>query len=666
MFEYILTCYEVYNIVTTILCFYSSVFKYCFHFSDVLKVLKSNSTYTLPSCTIKVKEYYSDLGIIPDGYNNSSPGFSIPESCDISIFEQSLIDFITCSPTSKKFINDYLDGAFAEVDWNASQLENKLKVVCCLKYSTTGVHDLAKKWLNNIKEKFDRVRDQFIFVKIDVLQTYWPQYLASYEELISNGMTNSDENVKIILDEKCYCTTVVGFKPIAGSVAEKMNKILSTLESKTLFKKNSITETLSMLKLYQIELLVMVNLLPTLEKDYEVQFHVDTSCAKLDVIGLPYNVREAKIKVLEYLSTTVQRSIKCSPNMVKLASTDQSTREALRNILNAMDDDGNSVLATFEVGDNCINVLAPNDIEVQRAWKRIDTYTLFINYHIKDLPYQGIIREQNWRSLVGCIILNAEKNVILEYSQDYQNLMIRCPSFTTTLVTVNENYDKLTFDGTSSEIAAEDVRNYLDSKATFEHFVPLSLGIVRYFHDYGRNCLDEAEKAFKTFSVRLLTQIDNDLCGVKVTGLKSGCESVCILLQKLSDSFTDNKKVEQGKKGDLITKLEANINRTKHVIVDKTLNRFLLSDSGRSFIMDIEKQQKVIIDKISTENLIDTSDKFQKECIVLVKNVEIASLLCDIATMNVDAIVNPANEQLSLGSGVAGAIRRIGNMLHCS
>ena len=626
-----------------------------------MKVLKPNATHTLKTCTIKVKEYHPDIEIIPDGYDNSKPGFSVPESCYISVFEQPLIEFITCSPNSKKIINDRLFGTYAEVDWNSSQLENNLKVICCLKYSTNNVHVLAKNWLHNTRELFDQIRDQFTFEKIDVWQKYWPQYLTSYTELFGDGMNNDIEDAKIILDENCFCVTVVGLKPFAGPIAEKMNNILESLEKKTIFQKNSITEMLSMLKPHQIELLTKTNLLPTLEKDHEVQFSKDASYATLDIIGLPYNVREAKIKVLESVSAIVQRSIKCSSNMAKLASTDQSTKEALNNALIAKDDQADFALATFYVGENCLNVLAPSDIEVQKAYTRIEKYARSINYHIDELPYRDAIREENWHKLKGRIILDASLNASLVYSQDYQSLIIHSSQFTTTLVTVDENYEKLTFDGTSAEAAAECVRTYLDSKATFLRFVPLSLGLGRYFHSYGRNCLDEAESAFKNFNVRLQIQTDNDQYGIKVTGLKGGCESVFILLETLNDVVVNNNRIEHGSKGDLLEKLEAKLNRTKFTVDDKILCRFLHSDAGCSFIMDVEKQQKVIIDKINTENLIDKFDKLHKVCIVRVKNIDIACALSDIATMDVDAIVNPANEHLSLGSGVAGSIKRLGN-----
>ena len=609
-----------------------------------MRKVMAREQFNIDKNTYIFRLYYHDIGIIPPECDASKPGLQIPESYDSSIFELQLTKLITSSNKLQEIFNTKLSSCHAAVNWQfAAQNLGKIKIVCLLKYNTENLRELAKNWPKVIEDNLITIRNEFLCNKVEVTKALWKTFFDSASKATQEDLKKNNEQVMVTYDEICHCAWIVGLVAPAKILTSIIEKLRSEIEENYKIKQETITEKIQALKPHHIKLFVLTKFITQLETQFGVTIEVGQSNEYLSITGLPNPIREATNKIMEAIPSVVQKSFTCSERMLELIARDKQTQERLEDYMK--NHDGDFAIAAWEVRNDYINVHAMDDKNGQLAFRIITENIASQTVPINELPIREVLRSENWKQLQRDVYLDQDHRVCLKYSSDFRSLAIYGLQ-ALVLLSINQtdqedDYKSLTYHGikTPAVAAAELVREYLESKAIFTRSVHLPPGIAKYLKYYGSKLLEDIMKRFEQYHLRLQPIDDDNMKGVKATGGKQACEKCEMILKNLS---------EQQMYTDYFT------------VTDLKRVKFLLSDAGKVFCVQLEDRIKVVVEKYNP-NFEDDEEKRNIACLVQKsKNLEIAAILYDITSLKVDAIVNAANENLWLGSGVAGAIKTRG------
>ena len=639
-------------------------------------ILLSDQAYKYKNSTFETKPYYPVLGIMPKNYDNSKPGFTIPDGCYITNFEQLLIDFICGWSELEQIMSDGLEELYAKIDWIVTRSESRLKIVSCLKYNTADIRNLVQNWLHDISNLFDRKRKDFIVENINVPQSSWHQFLSGFREFIGDIEVNNDEyscriivdnniKAKIVFDTKCFCAIVLGLNCYAEPLIVKINNLVNDVQIHFQQEKPIEKKILPPLQTHHYKLLNITGLLQKLGTQHDVKIGLNVANNSIILNGSSKNNIDVGIEIFTYLSSAFQTDIKCSANMSKLIANDHSTVETLERMLSHKDNINESILAVFYGGNDCINIIAPDKTNGLKACNIVNKAILQNVIKLTHEAHREVLRKEKWRYLENIIKLDANKDIILEYNNVlYECLTICCPNQPTVTLQVDEQCETLKFDGLAYAVKAakDSVNTYLDNVATFTDFVLLPFDVVKYLQSDSR--LDFVK------GVQFQAVIDDDRVGIQVSGKRVACAAAAQTLRALADDTVANLCKTWEQNTDVLELTKANLYRNFNRFIGGRRKKCLSSNADpfiKQNIAELAGKQTVIIGKIN--NIANVEDE-KNECIdeprsqrlnesgiFCVNNVEIIPLICDLVTLHVDVIVNPSNEFLRLGNGVARSIK---------
>ena len=589
-----------------------------------------------------IRTYYPEIGIIPPECDASRPGLHIPEPYESDAFELPLSKLLVSSAELKEIFNKKFGLCQATIDWHYSaQNLGKLKIDCQLKYNTENFNKLIQNWTKTIENTLADIRKEFSCEKFQISEDLWQKSCSHIEDEIQADIKEYCGKVSVIYDEQNFFVWVVGLQKETGMLTAKVRKVLNYIVEQDDIKTNTKIERLQTLKSHQIKLLVLTSFIKQMENQFNVKIDTGESYENLSITGLSKPTQDARIKIMETVPLFVQRSFPCSKQMLLLIAKDEQTQERLEEYMKTPD--GDCAIATWEIRDDCVIVHAMDDNNGRLAFRIITENIASQTVAINELPIRKVLRNENWAELRKVIYLDDSHSTSLQYSNEYKSLIINGLQSKVLLdikLNEQEEYESITYHGikTLAIAAAELVREYLESKAIFPHFVSLPYGIAKYLQLYGIKILTDITKKFENFHLHLQPVIDDDAVGVEATGGKQAIEQSELMLKTLTKKLcTDYFRSHDAKKV-----------------------KFLLSDAGQLLIKNLEEQIKVVIEKYNP-NFEADEEKRNIACHVQKReNLEIAAILYDIASLKVDAIVNAANGRLKLGSGVAGAIKNRG------
>ena len=600
-----------------------------------------------------VRAYYRDMYIIPPNHDTKRPVKTIPSSTQIDIAHPEIISFVVKTQYLRSDIEEQLAQILAKPDWNFfGPNETTFRVFCELKYHTPDVRSLAASWVSDVSKVVETFFDRFESKTLDVLKKGW-------EELIQNVSTILEETalkqevIAIELDESLHRIKLVGIRSEVNSLFDRLQEALFSIQTKQEIASKTIVEDINNLQLYQIQLIVMLKVSDVLEQSLNVRINVDEKNKTVQIEGVPENIREAKLKILESLQTT-PRSFDVLPEFALLLQHDEESVNDLRSSMLDKEFSNVPLEVVWELRENCIILHAKDEATAKKGLSVLHEVLQESSLKLDD-PCRKFAIKDNWKNLITNdkrqIALSDTFPATLKYVKGVFNSLIVSGLGSIVLVQLDNNVETIRFYGvkTQAERAKELVNEYLLEKAIYENFIRFSEAVCRYIGLRYNKEIDDLQAKYEYENARIQVITDPINPGIAVRGRKSVLDTLTSKLREY-----DNKAFK------------------KYFETIRERYAYYHTDEGKKFLEMVKKKYRVSImsDKKSLQEYKSSIVKnCEKICEVLLKDnsklglqkaLEIAVLSENIVSLSVDAIVNSANEKLEMLGGVAGAILKFG------
>lgn len=277
--------------------------------------------------------------------------YVLPEALELSVSSNIKIRFLQRSPAVLKSFNECL----SKVHAFARLTEDALKVDCTLNESEPEAYLLVKTWRDTVVNTLDTCFQLVRIDRIDVLSDIWSNVLEILETCDISGdllLPLSDEHALVILSQTDK----------EGDTVEKVNAIVRNEENKFALKNCEVSKTKD-LSQHEVDFLI------TSSFHYEVMAQFNTLRVdikeqerKITFCGLPPDVKEAQLKMLETLRSLSMLEIHLTEDKISILAH-QNTRNRIREKLTS-----SGLVASWELqAKGVVKVYCARGTDLQKA-----------------------------------------------------------------------------------------------------------------------------------------------------------------------------------------------------------------------------------------------------------------------------------------------------------
>ena len=462
----------------------------------------------------------------------------------------------------------------------------------------------------NFRELFLTFYNQCRKVKVDIDASI-ADNLSSELENEFRRLQSSSENWNIKLGD--HLVVIVGLKE---SVEVAKAIVLGNL--KKLKERISITKpspTLLPLSQEKIALLDLDDSLNEIRKAFDVNLKIKSD--GIEILGEERKLEKAKHILMRKIVFMSERLIDLSKGVSKLFSSSAGMDRVAKFLENQ------GIKVVLKVKNNKLSILALSSTDANTAATKLESALQDVIIRLTDTE------KQLFNTYRGKMFLN-----------DLQKEM-------PLLVEIHSSELVISGIDTENSKGREDINRFLNDNKIEVDIIPAKNGLIRFLLECGQDKLKGVEGSLADKLVTVEKGSEQFMLEVK--GCKSG----------LDDAINNVKKIINSVRSGGITIQKPGVRKlfkkslTKDALcgLEKELNIVVINQE------DDAEDISEVLETNATRNIGPT----ELVCHVTMKKNKKLSVYCgDITKEHVDIIVNPSNNQLWMGGGVAGAILSAG------
>jgi len=463
--------------------------------------------------------------------------------------------------------------------------------------------DWHKTCYSAVRKELDDIRCG----KLDVSSQVWQQL----RDAVSNYGTN---DMLVHWDDGTSTVFYTGFRSVIDQFEKEVLKIVADLEDELKKKTQQVTEKFK-LKPHQARLLEIKGFAKTRSS---AKCSVTISQHEAVFVGEAGEVITVRTDLLRLLSGVTSKALgQKSSAFLTLLGKEQIRKRITQSMLKK------KVIATYDIRDQEATVYSFSDKEAAEASNIIKAEVVERKFPLSSNG-RACLTSSEWQQLESEVGKLGKPAVVC---QDGSSIVA---------VTVAEDMQAL----------ESKVKSFIDRNTVEREFITMPAGVVDVLQKYAATDVNQIKHSFNKHAADLRFVSSPGQTGCEIVAASSGMKQVI----------------------DAVKDLEHKVKSKNHNIDTPLFAKFLRSPTARASVDGIAGRHQVVV-KFPEE--VKTGIKSSKLPpprplyeVTVGKNKTIRLVAGDITQHAADVIVNAANSQLLHGSGVAGAISRLGRIHH--
>uniref|UniRef100_A0AAV3A0X1 Poly [ADP-ribose] polymerase n=1 Tax=Pyxicephalus adspersus TaxID=30357 RepID=A0AAV3A0X1_PYXAD len=548
---------------------------------------------------VSVYPYYLSQDIVL--YGKQRPEVKKPEPLTFQI-SPYILEFILNNSQLKDDMEKTMGTHKCDIKWPELLSPDPIITLCFPDALSTDIRTLTKlvpTWKDEVKMTFSLLISKYKVVEYQIDQSVWGvvrEHANTYNGVLMKPDFGSQ---KVFLAGLVKDVTKID--PIFRKLVEEITKQVER-------DKNIQTEILSMSPaLYQITHnsglpRKILDQVPELKMDYDVP------TKKIRLSGLKEEVLTAKCEILSITQQIKSKSIQMNPHLVQfLKSTDNEELSCLLFI-------NDKINALLEIEDDAVTLTAFSKVDLMKAEEQINKELVYRQYVVED---KNIFRSPEWRSLSLYLLesCNAEKSTVLIQES------------------ISEVQNNVVIAGLASNVpkCCHQISDFLDKNTPIEKTIKAaSLAVMQFFKEEKKQVLNKCTNDNLSVAIRNKN--------IRLKGPKTYVtEAYSLISDILHSLYSDTLCIDKpGARKFCLS------NEDLYVTMAK--NKF-----GCFLHFQKEEEEDTMEDEIEEVK--------EPQCKVNLPNGVVISVhKHNLCSLNVDAIVNAANEELKHIGGLALAL----------
>ncbi|XP_051540548.1 protein mono-ADP-ribosyltransferase PARP14-like isoform X2 [Myxocyprinus asiaticus] len=563
------------------------------------KVLKME--HTICSVPVKIYPYFKSLGTAL--YGSNRPTWKLPDPITVSVH-----------PAIRKFllkkglissIRDQMSSHFSQINMDKPDVLLSPDPALLKQKGVTRRH--IDGWSKNASDAFNELMSNYTAFEWPVLNTLWTKLEGEIKEVVTDMVFIDMDSSKGIVSLAGVANDVIGLKPI-------MKKMLERATTQMERERKSVTEDMDMSPtMYFLLVHDGMQGASTVSPQLHIDYKKDLN--KLVLSGL-------KTEILTFKNDILEKKLKIKQKHLRM---DRSILEFLRSVdCDEMSRDlfiSHGISAVYTVFNGDILLFGSTERALADAEKKLGMVLTFSILTVKD---QGVLALPQWQDL----------NKTLQNS--YNTSKKR-----TVLINFSAQRDKVIVSGFREPVreVSLNLGDFIENRSRIEDVVRVkSHAVVEFIKDKKSQ---DWKSLFKSDEVKV--NFDSKRPWIKLSGERAFVQPAMTFFIKMADAlYTDT------------------------LIIKKAGAKKYFMEQGR-FMLSMFLKEKGFVVVLQEDHMIeDEEDEFyegssedfgQLSCEVRMPGgVTVTVRKADICKLNVDAVVNAANEDLQHTGGVALAL----------
>ncbi|XP_041057609.1 poly(ADP-ribose) polymerase family member 14-related sequence 1 isoform X2 [Carcharodon carcharias] len=367
------------NVTTTELIPEDNIAVVTFENPEVLNTILAK-THTIDKTPIYIYPYYKSLGSAL--YGNKRPVVKMPDPFTFDI-DPYILKILKSDRQRIAEINDKMSKHHCNIALPDSDLSNSVKIFPTFSRQESSLGKLVKNWKKVALGNLTGILLKYKTVENNVSQQIWEIIRGDLDQYLN-------QNVAVILEISKGKVIVTGESGSVDTLQRALKSAMDRVIEKLEQEKQSVTVTVAC-KPAENNLLLSTGLekhVSTLFPNLSMQFNSTTG--QITLHGLCSDVYAAKSNILERVLQMKQKQINMNPQLIGfLQRLDHNEVSCCLFI-------SNGINAVYDIKDNCVLLLGNTDISLTAAEQQIKKHLSFKCIDVEDL---NVTRMREWAQL---------------------------------------------------------------------------------------------------------------------------------------------------------------------------------------------------------------------------------------------------------------------------
>ncbi|XP_061179435.1 protein mono-ADP-ribosyltransferase PARP14-like [Saccostrea echinata] len=563
---------------------------------------------------LEVSLYYECLGVSRNSQLEMT--FDTPHDFAFDPRDMNKLSYLASSPQAKNKLKSQLEPLYATADIQTEGKFKNISLHCTLAYDVPECRQKSRKWMKKVTKKMEEFFHSIVVETLNPLKEVWAEVEQKKEEFEKEA----EGSVIIVPNFDSLEVRVIGWKEDVSIVMEKLRSFIKKANEKLEKIKNEITEVFSISKPLSIKVLKEVGFIEKCLKDFpRCQVNITEDKLKVEFVGFPTDVYRAKCAMLELLH---------GRSRVPVGPFSKHRLEFLESpkifgyLAEKMKEKG--LKGFYEIRkDRYIEVNAETDEKAVNTAQFIKSFIIETPRKVTSFD-KPLLRSSKFKSEVEKI--QSDYSGLVKVIPDAENLVIR------TLV-VSE----------VEKIVLELIDKFLNENIMVGEALRIPSAMSRYIKMF---CLDDLENIESRFKENYHVQIYCIPSAVCVTAVEAGLSEVEREVMNMIQKIV--RITETMKRPSVVKYLKSESSTSKADYIEQEFQCVITADTEEVFNMPIQTQN-------SREN-----DMYQMASCEMNYGRKVVVVKHDLTDMDVDVIVNAADNRLKLEGGLALVIGQKG------
>ncbi|XP_071170581.1 protein mono-ADP-ribosyltransferase PARP14-like isoform X3 [Mytilus edulis] len=567
-----------------------------------------DKTQKIGERTLEVCLFYEFLG---------KPGkaLEIPEPEIISA-DFNILKFIKNLPSMKEDFEKKLLGLYGHIEWPEDVENDEVKIVCDLDLSTSEGQKAVESWQTDINNCTEEFISTLTTMRITTLPEAWGEVVKGLRTLI----IADPEKACVILEKENNDILMVGERNIIKNLYLDIQKIVSRSEGRSSHTETTPTKVLSF-KVYKLQLLWLLKYFDVVSQKYPgLQAKCNLDAREVTLAGNVESMQAAELFLRETTNSFVVKTFKMSKQKKDLLFK-KGAREVWYQEAKTK-----QIIATWNIdrGHVC-EMYANSKKEAERAIICIEDLFLEDEF-VVDENYEDFIQSSQWTELQGRLA-----------KRDENCFCVRTDRGRIQLAATKYIFQEIKLD------IQKEIDDFSKLHCRHTKTINCDKGIHLYIRHNHQKEIQKIEKTLKSMDVKITS--DNQNYSYEIKGNKTGITLASSKLDALMKT----------------------IHSDKHKLHSYGIRDYFLSPPGKKETIDIGKKHSSVVlqEKDYSEEKARRAEKGGELRLSApgVKRVfihdevhKIYLVEGDITQLDIDAIVNAANNDMDHCGGLAKAI----------